>query len=540
MKKAVLLVSFNRIDNLTKVFEAIRKAQPPRLYLASDGPREKVVGEKEKIAHIREWLLSNIDWKCEVKTRFLEKNSGGCAYGVSGAVTWFFENEKDGIVLEDDCVPSQSFFKYCEELLNKYKDNKKIWHITGYGYYHDKHAKETYYFSKIEHCWGWASWADRWAHFKLDLSDYDVNNIKKFSNRKIVQQWALRLLNNIRNSEHKDTWAWPWSFCIVGHGGYCINPYKNLVSNIGISEGEHYKGQKDNTNSLGTDSYELDKIIHPKKIAYNMKAVNYIYDYHYGVIKNRTNILQTIFSIKNVRNGEIKRKVITILGIKFKIRCKTKKTSAKVEEQKVSFYAMQTSGKLEGSNFPISLSDNERSFLLNQIKGAKNYMEFGSGGSTFLALTQSNVAHITSVESDAGWLKYLRKWQEITNAENKRLNFICVNIGKTGAWGVPIEEDKKLLWSDYSMAPFSSKSSYDVIFIDGRFRVACALQAILNSNQNTKILMHDFNNRAHYHCILEFLDIVDTADMLALFKIKKDCNKQRLLEMYEQYKYIYD
>jgi len=134
MKKAVLLVFFNRLDNLKKVFEQVRIAQPPRLYLASDGPRDNKVGEKEKVEGIRKWVLDHVDWKCDVKTRFLDKNSGGCAYGVSGAVTWFFENEKDGIILEDDCVPSQSFFPYCEELLDKYKDNKKVWHITGYAY----------------------------------------------------------------------------------------------------------------------------------------------------------------------------------------------------------------------------------------------------------------------------------------------------------------------------------------------------------------------------------------------------------------------
>lgn len=283
MKKAVLLVFFNRLQNVQKVFEQIRLARPPRLYLASDGARENVSGEKEKVEEIRKWILEHIDWECDVKTRFLEKNSGGCAYGVSGAVTWFFENEQDGIILEDDCVPSQSFFPYCEELLDKYKDNKKVWHITGYGYYQDPNAQETYYFAKIQHCWGWASWADRWKHFSLDLTNYDEKNIKNFSRHHVVRKFMKRLLRRLRNSNPKETWAWPWSFWVVANNGYCINPYKNLITNIGV-EGEHYgEKDKDSSHSLNTHAFEIDTMVHPKTVRYNTKAIDYIYKYHYGI-----------------------------------------------------------------------------------------------------------------------------------------------------------------------------------------------------------------------------------------------------------------
>ncbi len=195
MKKAVLFITFNRLDYVKETFEQIRLAKPPRFYIASDGPRENVEGEAEKVQEIRDYILSNIDWDCEVKTRFLEKNTGGCAYGVSGAITWLFEHEDDGIILEDDCVPSQSFFTYCEEILDKYKDDKRIWHITGYAPVDDVNIKESYYFSKIQHCWGWASWADRWKFFTLDLKDYDRKNLKKFSENKDVQRYWSNILN---------------------------------------------------------------------------------------------------------------------------------------------------------------------------------------------------------------------------------------------------------------------------------------------------------------------------------------------------------
>ncbi len=131
MKTAVLLITFNRLDYVKESLKAIAKAKPPRLYIASDGPRPDKIGEKEQVQAVRDYVLSHIDWKCEVFTRFLEKNSGGCKNGVSGAVTWFFENEPEGIILEDDCVANPSFFPYCEKLLKKYRDNKNVWHIAG-------------------------------------------------------------------------------------------------------------------------------------------------------------------------------------------------------------------------------------------------------------------------------------------------------------------------------------------------------------------------------------------------------------------------
>lgn len=314
MNKAVLFVTFNRSDTAMRVFERIREAKPPRLYLASDGARENVEGEWDKVNSLRQLLLDNIDWECKVKTRFLEKNSGGCAYGVSGAVSWFFENENDGIILEDDCLPSKSFFNYCEELLDKYKNEKKVWHITGFGNYQDLNKKETYYFSKIQHCWGWASWADRWQYYQFDLSNYGKIDVTKFSKKKYIQKAMEEKVQIVQQKGFSDCWAWQWAFIIVQNNGYCINPYRNLISNIG-AQGEHYKGEKDD--SLFMPTFEISKIVHPKKIKYNEKAINYIYENHYKIKKDNS-FVKTIVSLKNIDRHV----VLNIFGIrmKFKIR----------------------------------------------------------------------------------------------------------------------------------------------------------------------------------------------------------------------------
>ncbi len=314
MKKAILFLTFNRLDYVKETFEQIRIAQPPRFYIASDGPREGVEGETQKVQEVRDYILNNIDWDCEVKTRFLDKNSGGCAYGVSGAVTWFFENEDDGIILEDDCVPSQSFFPYCEELLDKYKNDKQVWHIAGDAPIDNVNIKESYYFAKIQHCWGWASWADRWKYFKLDMTDYDRKDLKKFSKRKDVQEYWENILIGLQ--EHRiDSWAYPWTFWIVANDGYCINPVKNLISNIGYT-GEHYSCES--SPLLCKKTFDLENLIHPKKIKFNKKAIDRIYTEAFGIrkVRNSYHWYEYVFSVKNVGVH----KVWTICGLKIKFK----------------------------------------------------------------------------------------------------------------------------------------------------------------------------------------------------------------------------
>lgn len=142
-----------------------------RLYIACDGARVDVLGEEQKVQQVRSFVLKNIDWDCEVKTLFQNKNLG-CKEAVSSAITWFFENEEMGIILEDDCLPSQSFFPFSEQLLHKYKDDKRIWLIAGTNFIADmtSNNKESYYFSIYDRSWGWASWRRAWQNYDKNMS----------------------------------------------------------------------------------------------------------------------------------------------------------------------------------------------------------------------------------------------------------------------------------------------------------------------------------------------------------------------------------
>ena len=130
LKSPVLFLVFNRPDTTRRVLEAIRQAQPSQLFIAADGPREGKSGEAEKCADVRRIVNEGIDWDCEVKTLFRDKNLG-CKVAVSRAIDWFFEHVEEGIILEDDCLPHPTFFRFCEELLNKYRDDERIGQISG-------------------------------------------------------------------------------------------------------------------------------------------------------------------------------------------------------------------------------------------------------------------------------------------------------------------------------------------------------------------------------------------------------------------------
>lgn len=269
MTKAVLLITFNRLDYLKEVFAAMAKAEPPKLYISSDGPRENRAGEREAVFAVRKWLLDNISWQCEVKTRFLETNSGGCGPGVSGAVSWFFQNEKDGIVLEDDCVPSASFFRYCEEMLDRYADDKRVWHISGYAPVNDSNVSTTYYFAQYMHCWGWAGWADRWSHFNLHPSFTD-DAYSHISRNRHVNKWWKSAMEGCA-SGRIETWDYQWAMIIISHHGLCACPTVSLIENIGAI-GTHYSA-KDGEGFKRIPANELVwPLRHPEQVKLEIEA----------------------------------------------------------------------------------------------------------------------------------------------------------------------------------------------------------------------------------------------------------------------------
>jgi len=263
---AVLLLVFNRPDSTARVLQSLSKAKPPRLYVAGDGPRAAHPDDQRRCAEVRN-LLQAINWPCEVLTRFREENLG-CKRAVSDALSWFFAQEDEGIVLEDDCVPEQSFFWYCEELLGRYRHNRRIGVIGGLNFGPLRGRASSYYFTKYSNIWGWASWRRYWKLYDGEMSSIEfpelLRRLEQLSdgNRFFVRYWAdiyLRCSSkvnyqwrsplpwslDIQSSPHEvinrspiNSWAYPLLFTgfMQNPSALHIVPSINLIQNIGFSE----------------------------------------------------------------------------------------------------------------------------------------------------------------------------------------------------------------------------------------------------------------------------------------------------------------
>ncbi len=242
----VLLLIFNRPDTTFKVFEQIRKYKPSRFFIAADGPREGVAKDKEKCDQARE-IVRQVDWDCEVKTIFRDKNLG-CRIALSSAINWFFENVEEGIILEDDCVPDLTFFQFCKELLEYYRNDQRIMTISGSNLQLGRKFTEySYYFSRYPITWGWASWRRAWNFYDVGMKLWLEIREKGLlfdilENKREVSYWG-----NIFEKVYQgkiDTWDYQWLFACWLQRGLTILPDVNLVSNIGFgSSGTHTKGK---------------------------------------------------------------------------------------------------------------------------------------------------------------------------------------------------------------------------------------------------------------------------------------------------------
>lgn len=269
----VLFLIFNRPDTTQKVFNAVREAKPKKLFVAADGPRSDKEGESEKCRKARE-IATSVDWDCEVKTLLRAKNLG-CKIAVSTAIDWFFENVEEGIILEDDCLPSQSFFWFCQELLEHYRDDTRIMHISGNNFqFGHKRGEGTYYFSKYNHIWGWSTWKRAWKCFDVNMKSFEefkredqINNVFRIKQQ---QKYWVKVFQKTYDSEI-DSWGYIWTYTCFTNNGLCVLPNINLVSNIGFdSESTHTKGNDSIFSQMEVE--EISEIVHPEFVLADQEA----------------------------------------------------------------------------------------------------------------------------------------------------------------------------------------------------------------------------------------------------------------------------
>ena len=198
MSSPVLFITFNRPEQTLRVLKKIAEYSPKKIYISSDGPRKERNNEKEIVNDLRMKIKNNINWNCEVFYLF-NKNNLGCKKAVSSAIDWFFNNEESGIILEDDCLPSKSFFKFCELMLVKYKNDTRIFHIDGTNFC-ESSSHYMYEFSKYALIWGWASWKRAWLKYDLTMNDFPEfkrkNSLNVVFNKKIELKYWYKMLSN--------------------------------------------------------------------------------------------------------------------------------------------------------------------------------------------------------------------------------------------------------------------------------------------------------------------------------------------------------
>ena len=304
LNSAILFLVFNRLDTTKQVFEAIRNTKPPRLYVASDGARARKENESKIVDNIREYIISNIDWDCEVKTLFRDTNVG-CGPNVKSSIDWFFENEEMGIILEDDVVPVESFFSFSEELLIKYKDDIRVGMISGNNHIGDDTFDESYTFSKYKGCWGWATWRRAWENMDFEMTWLESKSkdviIKNMGYGKpSIEHWN-NAIDSIRYNI-VSAWDWQWYFSLASQNQLCIFPKYNLVSNIGFGEDATHTFGKAKKSFLSTK--ELDfPLVHPLYILSNSD-----YDKSFEEKKIKKSV-----SIKSILPKKIKRLIKKII-----------------------------------------------------------------------------------------------------------------------------------------------------------------------------------------------------------------------------------
>ncbi|WMW24311.1 hypothetical protein RE474_09415 [Methanolobus sediminis] len=276
LRTPVAFIIFNRPETTKKVFAEIAKAKPPKLLVIADGPRANHPGEEEKCNAARS-IINNVDWECEILTNYSDVNMG-CKRRVSSGLNWVFDIVEEAIILEDDCLPHPTFFRFCDELLEKYRNDERIAMISGDNFqFGRKRTEYSYYFSRYPHIWGWASWRRSWKKYDVDMKIWP--EIKKnnwlqdiLENKKVVKHWTKKF--DYVYDGKIDTWDTQWLFSRWINNELAILPNVNLISNIGFGPNAMHTKYKTRISEMDIEPTRFP-ILHPPYVIRDRIADNY-------------------------------------------------------------------------------------------------------------------------------------------------------------------------------------------------------------------------------------------------------------------------
>ncbi|MDR1896788.1 MAG: hypothetical protein LBR10_08365 [Prevotellaceae bacterium] len=285
----VLFLIFNRPDTTAQVFERIRQIKPTHLYVAADGAREGRPDEVKRCTEVRA-IIEGIDWQCELKTLYREKNLG-CKIAVSEAITWFFEQEEYGVILEDDCLPDLSFFPFCEELLIRYKDDDRIGHISGDCFFPGIFKNGlSYDFCFFAHIWGWASWRRVWKNYDIHFTYWEQAQKNKRKTKNLFRNLKEKVyfssfISDAVSGRGMDTWDAQYLFMLRTQNQLSIYPSVNLVTNIGFNNPNATNTKKSGTKDCIPSKPVHFPLKHPEYVMDNKEIDNRIITYNFFSVR---------------------------------------------------------------------------------------------------------------------------------------------------------------------------------------------------------------------------------------------------------------
>lgn len=272
----VAFIIFNRPETTERVFREIAKAKPSKLLVVCDGPRENRKGEAEKVAATRA-VVQRVNWDCDVLTHYATANMG-CKRRVSSGIDWIFEQVEEAIILEDDCIPHPDFFRYCDELLARYRMNDNIAQIGGVNFQFGRNRiQESYYFSRYPHIWGWATWRRSWKHYDLAMRAWpelrDGNWLRGLFESRREQRYWEKVFDAVFDNQI-DTWDYQWTFSCLLRGALTVLPNRNLISNIGFGDGATHTRRRSLYADMAVEGLEWP-LRHPASVTRHVAADAY-------------------------------------------------------------------------------------------------------------------------------------------------------------------------------------------------------------------------------------------------------------------------
>ncbi len=282
LETPVAFFVFNRPATTERVFAAISAVKPRRLLVIGDGPRRDHPHDPALVAQTRE-VVARVNWPCDVTVSYSGSNLG-CKRRIASGLKWVFQSVSEAIILEDDCLPDPSFFSFCQQLLDRYRADRRVTSVSGSNFQDGQSRSEhSYYFSKYFHCWGWASWRRVWQQFDPDMLAWP-----RFSAagclQHIADSWEeQRYWQTIYDSQYGgnlSSWAYPWQFSCWSQSGLSALPNVNLVSNIGFGDAATHTGNSD-THLANAPTSSIQSLKHPPFLIRNKEADQYTFEHVY-------------------------------------------------------------------------------------------------------------------------------------------------------------------------------------------------------------------------------------------------------------------